>query len=112
LKDQSTAIRPLHEGTASCNGQSQHHRAVGRKGVFEEDAIQAEAAQVRDKRIPPGRIEGRRYTASGPPRTGSVQELLVDAHVAVFVGEMVHAVADAFGNRTCSLSASQVDIQR
>ncbi len=74
--------------------------------------IEAEAAPVRNKRVPPGRIEGSGHTASGPPRAGGVQELLVDAHVAVFVGEVVHVVADAFGNRTGSLSASQVEVQR
>ena len=30
----------------------------------------------------------------------------------MFVGKVVHVVADAFGNRTCSLSASQVEVQR
>ena len=30
-----------------------------------------------------------------PPFTGSVQELLVDSHVAVFVGKVVHVMADA-----------------
>ena len=66
--------------------------------MFELDAINAEATQVRDKRVPPGRIEGSGYTASGARGSGSVQELLVDAHVAVFVGKVVHLVADAFGN--------------
>ncbi len=37
---------------------------------------------------------------------------MVDAHVAVFVGEVVHVMSDAFGNRTCRLSAPYVDVQR
>src|SRR5271157_1362556 len=101
------AIGPIHQGTESRNGQFHQRRAVGREGVFELDAVNAEAAPVRDKRVPLGRIEGSGYTAGGPPCTGSVQELLVSAQVAVFVGKVVHVVADAFGNRTCSLSASQ-----
>ena len=58
------------------------------------------------------RIEASGHAASAPPFTGSVQELLVNAHVAVFVGEVVHVMADAFGNRTCRLSAPYVDVQR
>jgi hypothetical protein len=112
LKDQTAAVWPFHQGAVSRNGYLHHECAVGGGSVLEVDAIHAEAAHVRDERIPSDRIEASGHAASAPPVTGSVQELLVDAHVAVFVGEVVHVMADAFGNRTCRLSAPYVDVQR
>src|ERR1700694_4051316 len=98
-------------GTHRAAGHFHHYRAMGGGSVLEADAVHAEAGDVRDERIPSDRIEASGHAPSGPPFTCSVDELLVDAHVAVLVGEVVNVMADAFGNRTCRLSAPYVDVQ-
>src|SRR3954468_5564708 len=56
LKDESPAICTFHQGTEPRDRRFQQQGAVAREGAFELKTIDAEAAQVRDKRVPPGRI--------------------------------------------------------
>src|SRR5690348_6980512 len=88
LKDQSAAARAFEQDADSGEGNLHQRRAVDRAGAFELDAIDPESGPVGDNRIPPDRIEASGYTTSAPPCAGIVQKLLIDPHVAVFVGEM------------------------
>ena len=60
----------------------------------------------------PTAIESGRYAASSPPCTGGVQKPLVGAQIAMFIGEVVHAMTDAFGKRTRGLAGWQVEVER